>query len=202
MNNKFAPKNFFDLSVISFADIFENIENVWEVLPKIKSYAESKSSGKPLIGKGTVIKDNVVFEGPCIIGDNCTIGPNAYFREGVIIGDNVKIGFGCEIKNSIILNDTKIPHLSYIGDSVVGNNINIAGGVMCANYRFDGRTILIRDGDKKIDTKLQKLGCIIGDKSQIGINSSTNPGTILGKNSIVWPHVLVFGVHKDSEVIK
>ena len=65
--------------------LFENIENVWEVLPKIKSYAESKSSGKPLIGKGTVIKDNVVFGGPCIIGDNCIIGPNAYFRDGVII---------------------------------------------------------------------------------------------------------------------
>src|SRR3990167_7776695 len=107
MNNKFAPQNFFDLSAISFADIFENIENVWEVLPKIKSYAESKSSGKSFIGKGTVIKDNVVFEGLCIIGDNCVIGPNAYLRAGVIIGDNVKIGFGCEIKNSIVLNDSK-----------------------------------------------------------------------------------------------
>src|SRR3990167_9625899 len=202
MNNKFAPQNFFDLSAISFADIFENIENVWEVLPKIKSYAESKSSGKPLIGKGTVIKDNVIFEGPCIIGDNCVIGPNAYLRDGVIIGDNVIVGFSCEVKSAIILNNTFMKHLSYVGNSIIGSNVNLSTGVVCANFRFDGKNVDVRDGENKINTNLEKFGCVIGDGTKTGVNSILNPGTIIGKNSTIWPLVDVYGTHKDNEVIK
>ncbi|MDP3974371.1 MAG: DapH/DapD/GlmU-related protein [bacterium] len=200
--NKFAPEKFFDLSAISFADIFENIENVWEVIPKIKTYIEKLKGEKPFIGKGTVIKDNVVFEGPCIIGDNCIIGPNAYLRDGVIIGDNVIVGFSCEVKSSIVLNNTFMKHLSYVGNSIIGSNVNLATGVVCANFRFDGKNVDVRDGENKINTNLEKFGCVIGDRTKTGVNSILNPGTIIGKNSIIWPLVDVYGTHKDNEVIK
>ena len=202
MINKFSPQNFFDLSKVSFSDIFENVENIWEVIPKIKTYLESKSTVKPIIGKGTILKENVVIEGPCIIGEDCIIGPNSYIREGVIIGNGVRIGHACEIKNSIILNNTKIAHLSYVGDSLVGSDVNIAAGAICANFRFDGKKVEVRDGAFKYDTGLKKFGCVIGDGSQIGVNAILNPGSILGKNIVVWPLVRVFGTHKNDEVLK
>ena len=202
MNNKFSPQNFFDLSAISFADIFENIENVWEVIPKIKTYAESKSSGKPLIGKGTIIKENVVIEGPCIIGDNCIIGPNAYFREGVIIGDNVRIGSSVEIKNSIVMNNSSIPHLNYVGDSIIGLNVLLGGGTLCANFRFDEKNITVKVDDKKYDTGLMKFGAVIGDGCKTAAGAVLNPGTLLGKQCVVFPQTKVFGYYAEKTTIK
>ncbi|MEX1052614.1 MAG: DapH/DapD/GlmU-related protein [Patescibacteria group bacterium] len=202
MVNKFSTEKYFDLSQVSFSDIFEGVENIWEVIPKILPYAQSSSKDAPVIGKNTVIKENVVFEGPVIIGDNCIIGPNAYLREGVIIGSNVKVGFSCEIKSSIILNNTFISHLSYVGNSIIGSDVNLAAGVICANSRFDGRQIEVRDGDKKYKTNLEKFSCIIGDHTKVGVNSILNPGSVIGKNTVIWPMVEVYGTHKDNEVIK
>ncbi len=202
MNSKFAPQNFFDLSSVSFADIFKDVENVWEVLPKIKTYAESKSSGKPLIGKGTIIKENVVIEGPCIIGDNCIIGPNAYLREGVIIGDNVRIGFSVEIKHSIIMNGSSVPHLNYVGDSIIGSNVFLGGGTLCANFRFDEKNITVKLNNKKYDTGLQKLGAIIGDYSKTAAGAVLNPGTFLEKHCTVFPQTKVFGYYAEKTTIK
>ena len=202
MNSKFAPQNFFDLSSVSFADIFKDVENVWEVLPKIKTYAESKSSGKPLIGKGTIIKENVVIEGPCIIGDNCIIGPNAYLREGVIIGDNVRIGFSVEIKHSIIMNGSSVPHLNYVGDSIIGSNVFLGGGTLCANFRFDEKNITVKLNNKKYDTGLQKLGAIIGDYSKTAAGAVLNPGTFLEKHCTVFPQTKVFGYYAAKTTIK
>ncbi|MFH1826897.1 MAG: DapH/DapD/GlmU-related protein [bacterium] len=202
MNNKFNPSNFFDLSKITFAEIFNSVENVWELVPKILPYVQLKSKEKPIIGKNTIIKENVVFEGLCIIGDNCTIGPNAYIRSGVIIGDSVKVGFSCEVKNSIILNNTLISHLNYVGNSIIGSNVNLAGGTICANFRFDGKVIEVKDGDKRYNTNLEKFGCVIGDNTKTGVNSILNPGTIIGKNSTIWPLIDVYGTHKNNEVIK
>ena len=202
MNNLFSAEKFFDLSQVSFADIFNGIENIWAVIPKIFPYAQSISKVGPVIGKNTVIKENVVFEGACVIGDNCIIGPNAYFRDGVIIGDNVKVGFSCEVKSSIILNNTFISHLNYVGNSVIGSDVNLAAGVICANFRFDGQKIVVKDGTKRIDTNLEKFSCIIGDHTKIGVNSILNPGSIIGKNTVIWPMVEVYGTHKDNEVLK
>lgn len=202
MNNKFNPLNFFDLSKITFAEIFNSVENIWEVIPKILPYVKLKVKDKPSIGKNTIIKENVVFEGPCVIGDNCTIGPNAYLRDGVIIGDNVKVGFSCEVKNSIILNNAFMSHLSYVGNSIIGSNVNLAGGTICANFRFDGKVIEVRDRDKRCSTNLDKFGCVIGDNTKTGVSSILNPGTIIGKNSTIWPLIDTYGTHKDNEVIK
>jgi bifunctional UDP-N-acetylglucosamine pyrophosphorylase/glucosamine-1-phosphate N-acetyltransferase len=203
MDNKFALEKFFDLSQISFSDIFDGVENIWEVIPKILTYVELKSnSNKPVIGKNTIIKDGVVFEGPCIIGDNCTIGPNAYFREGVIIGDNVRIGFSVEVKNSIIMNNSSVPHLNYVGDSIIGSHVFLGGGTLCANYRFDEKSITIKVDDKKYDTNLQKLGAIIGDYSKTAAGAVLNPGTFLEKQCIVFPQTKVFGYYKTKTTIK
>lgn len=201
MNNTFSPSVFFDLSGFEHKSIFE-VEKVWEVLPKISEFIKEHSSQNVTLGEGTVVEEGAFIKGPAIIGKNCFIAHNAYIRENVIIGDNVKIGHSVEVKNSIILNNTNVAHFNYLGDSILGNDINFAGGAITANFRLDGATIKIKHNGEEIETGLPKIGAIIGDSSKIGVSSVLNPGTILSKNTKIFPLTSVIGVHLNEETIK
>lgn len=211
--NDFKADKFFDLKSFEYRDIFSEINFVWEVLPKIKDYIEMQfktGSLKPnykeqndvYIGEGTIIQEGATIEGPAIIGKYALIGHGSFIRQNCIIGGNVQIGHAVEAKGSIFLTDSKIAHLNYIGDSVVGNKVNISAGVILANYRLDKKAVMVIDGENKIETGLEKFSSIIGDSSSIGVNCVLNPGTILGKNTTVYPLISVKGVHKDNEIIK
>ncbi len=128
------------------------------------------------LGKGTVIKSNSYIEGPVVIGENCTIGPNCYLRSNTSIGDNCKIGFEVEIKNSIVMNNTHVPHLAYIGDSILGENINVGAGTITANLRHDKGLIRTSLKGELVDTGKEKLGTIIGDNVKLGIRTLIYPG--------------------------
>lgn len=208
-----TAEKFFDLSSFEFRDIFEGVEFVWEALPKIGSYLESlfskgiivgnyKNKKNVFIGEGSVVRDNVEILGPVIIGKNCIISHASYLRENCLLGNNVHIGHAVEVKNSIFLNGGVAAHLNYIGDSVIGNNVNISGGAMLANFRLDKKPVTVRNGKAFIETRLQKFSSIIGDDSNIGVNAVLNPGTILGKKTIVYPLISVKGAHQDNEIIK
>lgn len=200
--NSFKVERFFDISAFSHASIFTDVTYVWEVLPKIEAYVKGLLGGQKIkTGDGTVVEEGAYVKGPAIIGKNCSISHGAYIRENVIIGDNVHIGHGVEVKNSIVMSNTAVAHLNYIGDSIVGSNVNIGGGAKTANFRLDGQTIRIKIEGKSIDTGLAKLGAIIGDGSKIGVNAVLNPGTVLGKNCHVYPLTSVTGVHSDGERI-
>jgi UDP-N-acetylglucosamine diphosphorylase/glucosamine-1-phosphate N-acetyltransferase len=142
------------------------------------------------IGQGTVIRSGAYIVGPTIIGDNCDIGPNCFIRPSTAIADHCHIGAGVEIKNSIIMSRSKIPHLSYVGDSIIGEDCNLGAGTKIANLKLDKRNISISN----IDTKRRKLGAIIGDNVQTGINSSINVGTVIGPGSFIGPGALAHGV--------
>lgn len=201
MKNSFDPNIFFDLSSFEHKEIFDS-ENAWEVLLKISGYIKNFSKESVFVGENTTIEEGALIKGPAIIGKNCLIAHGAYIRENVIIGNNVKIGHSVELKNSIILNNSNIAHLNYVGDSVIGNNVNFSGGAITANFRLDGQNIKIKHENQKIETGLAKFGAIIGDSSRIGVNSVLNPGTILSKNSKIYPLTSVFGVHLNEEIIK
>jgi NDP-sugar pyrophosphorylase family protein len=139
------------------------------------------------IHKTATIENNVTIKKPAIIGENCYIGANAYFREGVYLDQSVKIGPGCEIKNSIICSGTAIAHFNYIGNSIIGRNINFEAGSIAANHyneRTNKKISVLYDG-KIIETNSDKFGSLVGDNSRIGANAVLSPGTILVKNSIV-----------------
>jgi UDP-N-acetylglucosamine diphosphorylase/glucosamine-1-phosphate N-acetyltransferase len=142
------------------------------------------------VGKGTVIRSGAYIVGPVIIGQNCDIGPNCFIRPSTTIGDKCHIGAGVEIKNSIVMSGTKIPHLSYVGDSVIGENCNLGAGTKIANLKLTKKNIVISG----IDTGRRKLGAIIGDNVQTGINASINVGTTIGNNSLIGPGCLAKGV--------
>ncbi|MCX6707175.1 MAG: sugar phosphate nucleotidyltransferase [Candidatus Woesearchaeota archaeon] len=145
--------------------------------------------GGVMIGKGTLVKSGVYIEGPAIIGENCTLGPNAYIRASTSIGNNCKIGHETEIKNSIIMDNSAVPHLSYIGDSIIGENVNVGAGSVTANLRHDKS--IIRTSMKKeiegqikeelVETGLNKFGTVIGDNARLGIRTIIYPGRK------IWP---------------
>lgn len=146
--------------------------------------------GNVSIGKGTQIKAGSYIEGPATIGEQCHIGPCCYLRPSTAIGDNCHIGSMVEIKNSIIMKNTQIPHHNYIGDSIIGEGCNFGAGTKIANLRFDNKNIKVMD----IDTGRRKLGAIIGDRVQTGINASINVGTVIGNDSLIGPGAIASGV--------
>lgn len=150
-----------------------------EVYGEVEEGATLKDS--VTVGEGTVIKSGAYIEGPVMIGGNCSIGPNCYIREGTSVGNGCRIGNAVEIKNSVIGNSTNVCHLSYIGDSILGEKVNIGAGTVVANLRTDGKNVKTKVRGKLVDTGRRKLGTIIGDGVKTGINTSIYPGRK------IWP---------------
>jgi UDP-N-acetylglucosamine diphosphorylase/glucosamine-1-phosphate N-acetyltransferase len=159
-------------------------ENLGEVEP------HAVLKGEVSVGKGTVIRSGSYIEGPVIIGEDCVIGPNCFIRPFTTIGNKSHIGAASEVKNSIIMDRTAVPHLNYVGDSVIGEGCNLGAGTKIANLRLDKTNIKVND----IDTGRRKLGAIIGDDVQTGINSSINTGSVIGSNTFIGPGAVVKGV--------
>jgi bifunctional UDP-N-acetylglucosamine pyrophosphorylase/glucosamine-1-phosphate N-acetyltransferase len=143
--------------------------------------------GTVSIAPDAVIKAGTYIEGTVVIGPGSHIGPNAYLRGSLSIGANAKIGASCEIKNSIIGDQSHIPHLSYIGDSVIGNQVNIGAGSITANLRHDKAAVKTMVKDHLVPTGRHKFGAIIGDNAKLGINTTIYPGRKIGTNMTTEP---------------
>ena len=199
-----SPHDFFELNGFAHADIFDGIEHVWQVLDRLPDYLDAHGDwhvlgdvapsavikGNVFIGRGTVVEPYAFIVGPAIIGENCTIRHSAYIRGDVILGDDCIIGHCSELKSSIILNGSNVPHFNYVGDSIIGNDVNLGAGTICANLRLDEGEILINDRTPprhSIRTGRQKLGAIIGDGTRTSCNLVLNPGTLIPKGTAVRP---------------
>jgi NDP-sugar pyrophosphorylase family protein len=139
------------------------------------------------IHKTAVVESGVVLKSPAIVGPHCVVGANAYLREGVYLDQSVKIGPGCEIKSSIICSGTAIAHFNYVGNSIIGRNVNFEAGSIAANHYNErvSKRIFVLYQSKVIDTGVEKFGSLVSDNSKIGANAVLSPGTILEKNTIV-----------------
>jgi len=183
-----------EFNFASYLGEFENIfggEN--QQKKKIASWKKVKhalAKGTLAIGKGTEILPGTVIEGNVIIGEHCKIGPNAYLRGNVYIGNNCHIGIS-EVKNSIILDNSNVPHFNYVGDSIIGENVNLGAGTKIANLRHDSKSIKISINARKIDSRRRKLGAFIGSGTKTGINSSINCGVFVRNNSKILPNEFV-----------
>jgi bifunctional UDP-N-acetylglucosamine pyrophosphorylase/glucosamine-1-phosphate N-acetyltransferase len=170
-----------------------------EILKNIKNKTDgtieknSTIKGDVSIGKNSIIMNGSYIDGPVIIGENCKIGPNCYIRPYTAIGDNCHIGNACDVKNSVIMNGSKIPHQNYIGDSIIGENCNLGAGSKVANLRLDKSYIKVVLNGNILDTKRRKLGVIMGDNVQTGINSMMNVGSVIGNNCFIGPGSMVSG---------
>ncbi len=155
------------------------------------------------IGKSTVVEPGVMIKSPAIIGDRNELRQGAYLRGDVISGTGCVLGHATEIKHSIFLDDAKAGHFNYIGDSILGSNTNLGAGTKLANLRFINGNLILRVEDQHIDTGRRKFGAILGDQTQTGCNSVTNPGAIIGKESFIMPNATVSsGYHPPNSTIR
>ncbi|MEM2419949.1 MAG: sugar phosphate nucleotidyltransferase [Candidatus Bathyarchaeia archaeon] len=149
-------------------------------------------TGAVTVAENARIRSGAYIEGPAYIGEHSDIGPNCYIRPCTSIGRKVRIGNACEIKNSIIMDGVHVGHLSYVGDSVIGENCNLGAGTITANYRFDAGTVKMIVRDKLVDSGRTKLGAILGDNVKTGINALFMPGIKVGNNCWIGPNVVVY----------
>jgi len=158
--------------------------------------------GIVVVGKGTVIRSGTYIEGPVVIGNNSKIGPNCYLRPYTTIGNNCHVGNACEVKNSLVMDHSNVPHLNYIGDSIIGQHCNLGAGTTVANLRLDKNNIIVTLNGKKIDSKRRKLGMVMGDNVQTGINSIINVGTMIGNNVFIGLGAMVKGeIKSDTRIL-
>jgi len=192
--------------------IFEGASHAWQVLPRLKDYLETtlepgcNASVSPLatigdcvfLGKGTVVESGACIEGPAIIGCNCQIRHGAYIRANVIIGNGCVIGNSSELKNCLLFNDCQVPHFNYVGDSILGYHAHLSAGVILSNLKSIPGNVMVEG----LDTGLRKFGALIGDRAELGCNSVLNPGSIIGRDSVLYPGTSWRGVLAANHIVK
>lgn len=211
MNKLVKTKELFDCSVPHLTSLFDECEYPWQILPKIKELAKKLTEeGLPgytlyaegiLIGENVKISKNATIEPPAVIGHFTQLRPGAYIRGSVIIGSNCVIGNSTELKNCILLDGVQAPHYNYIGDSILGNKAHTGAGVICSNLKSDRSDVVIH-GEVDHPTNLRKIGAFLGDGADIGCNSVLNPGTVVGKNTAVYPLTSLRGVYPANCIVK
>jgi NDP-sugar pyrophosphorylase family protein len=209
----YTTKNLFDLEHTIAREYLENYEYPWEALPEIKNfireliekldhneYTEYKKD--VWVHKSATIAPTADVNGPAIIGPKSEIRHCAYIRGNAIIGEGCVIGNSCEVKNAVIFDKSQVPHFNYVGDSILGFHAHMGAGSIVSNLKSDGKNVTIKVGDVKIPTNLRKFGAIIGDNVEVGCNSVLNPGTIVGKNSNIYPLARVRGLVPERSIYK
>ncbi|HZZ57307.1 MAG TPA: UDP-N-acetylglucosamine diphosphorylase [Opitutaceae bacterium] len=210
--------DFFTLppSLEAFAPYFSPEAKPWEWLPAIaKALAAVDFPGEgvrpespgPLLIEGKVYVHPSVklppfgtILGPAWIGANVLIRPGVFVRGNVIVGAGSVLGNACEYKNCLLMERVETPHYNYVGDSILGSRSHLAAGAICSNLRLDQKPVMIRGATETFDTGLRKLGAILGEQAEVGCNSVLNPGTVLGRRSLVMPAIAFGGVLESGMI--
>jgi NDP-sugar pyrophosphorylase family protein len=212
----FAPGDLFDLSQTEHAELFDGCARAWEALKRLEAYVaarvrpalHNRCNGvayigpQVSIGEGTVVEDGVMILGPAIIGRGCVIRHNAYLREHVVVGDGCLVGNACELKMALLFNRAQVPHFNYVGDSILGYESHLGAGAKVSNVKLLGQTVRVESGAEAIDTGLRKFGALVGDGADVGCNTVLNPGSVLGRGSVVYPNVSWRGVLPSGFIAK
>src|SRR3984893_15513504 len=212
----FAPADYLSLEHTAHPKLFENQKYIWDALKQIASYLQFRLKpgvlgeliGKPFIsghvfiGAGTIVEQGAVLKGPAWIGENCQIRSGCYVRENVIVGNSVVIGNSCEFKSCVVCDEAQVPHFNYVGDSILGYRAHLGAGVILSNVKLDHGEIHVSATDGDIPTGLTKFGAVIGDRTEIGCNAVINPGSVLGRDCLVYPNVNFRGVLPEGSVLK
>jgi NDP-sugar pyrophosphorylase family protein len=212
----FAPAEYLDLDQTEHADIFEGVTQAWEILltlhtflaNRIKPANHGRLIGHPVIGEkvfigsGTIVEPGAYIKGPAWIGEDCHIRHGAYIRENVVIGSGSVVGNSTEIKNSFLFKGCQVPHFNYVGDSILGYRVHLAAGVIVSNLKLNGDFITLRVGPSVLTTGMRKFGALIGDRAEVGCNAVLNPGSVIGRRSLIYPGVSWRGVLAANSIAR
>ena len=211
LSNSVKTCELFDVKTPYLVDLFKSTEYPREILPKIKTYIKdlidsglsdfTEISEGVFVADGVTISPTATIEPPAIIGKGTVIRPGAYLRGNVICGGNCVIGNSTELKNCILLDFAQVPHYNYVGDSILGNYAHMGAGSICSNLKSDGKPVVIH-GNVDFETNLKKVGGILADHADIGCGCVLNPGTVIGKNTSVYPLNSLRGVYPPDSIVK
>jgi len=209
---RFSAGDLLDLDRSLLGRFLEPLAYPWEILPRIGSIIREIARELPAdyverlagvwVGPGTRIEATVLIRGPAIIGAGCELRHGAFLRENVVLGDGCVVGNSTEIKNAILFDGVQVPHFNYVGDSLLGHGSHLGAGAILSNVRLDGRTVRVHAAGGPLETGLAKLGAILGDFVEVGCNSVVNPGTVIGRGSLVHPLANVGGVVPPRTVVR
>ncbi|MCR5146892.1 MAG: UDP-N-acetylglucosamine pyrophosphorylase [Clostridia bacterium] len=205
--------NLYDLNNTIAKKIFNGCTYPWEVLPKIKEFIielgnslnnedYDKIGDNVWIAKSAKVAPTAFIAGPAIIGKDTEVRHCAFIRGNAIVGENCVVGNSTELKNVILFNNVQVPHYNYVGDSILGFHSHMGAGSITSNVKSDKQLVIVKNGDSKIETGLKKFGAMIGDNVEIGCGSVLNPGSVIGRNSNIYPLSSVRGVIPSNSIYK
>lgn len=205
--------NLYNLDETIAKDLLNSVTYPWEALPKIadfilelgKKLDEDKYNkiGEDVwIAKTAKVAPTAYINGPAIIGENAEIRHCAFIRGKAIVGENAVVGNSTELKNAILFNNVQVPHYNYVGDSILGYKAHMGAGSITSNVKSDKKLVVVKNGKEKIETGLKKFGAMLGDEVEVGCGSVLNPGTVIGKNSNIYPVSAVRGVVPKNSIYK
>ena len=205
-------KDLYTLEETIAASIFEGVEYPWEVLSKIKEYILQLGPTLPAdkyeqvkenvwIAKSATVFPSAYINGPAIIDEDAEIRHGAFIRQCAIVGKGAVVGNSTELKNVILFNKVQVPHYNYVGDSILGYKAHMGAGSITSNVKSD-KTLVKVHNNPDIETGLKKFGAMLGDEVEVGCNSVLNPGTVIGKNSNIYPLSSVRGVVPSHSIYK
>ena len=194
-------------------DIFEGVTYPWEVLPKISDFIVKLGETLPAdeydkvgenvwIAKSAKVFESAYIHGPAIIGKDAEVRHCAFIRGNAIVGEGAVVGNSTELKNVILFNKVQVPHYNYVGDSVLGYKSHMGAGSICSNVKSDKKLVVVKDSDEKIETGLKKFGAMLGDHVEVGCGSVLNPGTVIGRNTNIYPLSPVRGCIPADSIYK
>ena len=206
-------KNLYNLEETIAKSLLENLTYPWEALPKISEFIIELGSkldktiyelkGENIwIAKSANIYPTAFIKGPAIIGENAEVRHCAFIRGNAIVGNNTVVGNSTELKNVILFNNVQVPHYNYVGDSILGYKAHMGAGSITSNVKSDKKLVIVKDDNEKIETGLKKFGAMIGDNVEVGCGSILNPGSVIGKNTNIYPLSSVRGVVPANSIYK
>ena len=206
-------KNLYNLKETIATELFEGKEFPWEVLPLIGEFAvklgktlstdEYEQTGENIwIAKSAKIAPTAAITGPAIIGKDTEVRPGAFIRGNVIVGEGAVVGNSTELKNVVLFNKVQVPHYNYVGDSILGFKAHMGAGSITSNVKADKLLVVVKRDEYRIETGIKKFGAMLGDDVEVGCNSVLNPGTVVGRNSNIYPLSSVRGVVPADSIYK
>ena len=215
MTEALTVKKLYTLDQTIAKDIFEGVTYPWEVLPKISSFIlelgktlsedEYEKRGENVwIAKSAKVAPTAFINGPAIIGKDAEVRHCAFIRGNAIVGEGAVVGNSTELKNVILFNKVQVPHYNYVGDSILGYKSHMGAGSITSNVKSDKTLVVVKDrfNHEEIETGLKKMGAMLGDYVEVGCNSVLNPGTVIGRNSNIYPLSRVRGVVLENSIFK
>lgn len=208
-------KNLYNLEETIAKKIFEGVEYPWEVLAKIKSFIlelgetldpeKFEKRGEDIwVAKSAKVAPTACLNGPLIIDEDAEVRHCAFIRGSAIVGKNCVVGNSTELKNVVLFNNVQVPHYNYVGDSILGYKSHMGAGSITSNVKSDKTLVVVKDrtAQEEIETGLKKFGAMLGDYVEVGCNSVLNPGTVIGRNSNIYPTSCVRGVIPANAIFK